>query len=106
VNKFNRKLFLISTLIVFLLVIVIFFAEWFVDDQYRNHLSWKIIQGLTYIIRFPTHTLFWNFLTRKDNLLYYFGSLLINCIFYGIVVERIFSLLRRKANIPRVPTDI
>ena len=47
----------------------------------------KTLEKLFYIFRFPTHTLFFQFMNGTM----FFVGLFINCIFYGLVVERIFS---------------
>ena len=47
----------------------------------------SIIAKLFNIFRFPTHTLFFDYMNRSM----FFIGLLINCIFYGFITERFIS---------------
>lgn len=45
------------------------------------------------VLRFPTHTLFWSLISEGSATLY-FASLICNCMFYGLVIERFYSLFK------------
>ncbi len=52
----------------------------------------RTLEKLFYIFRFPTHTLFFQFMNGSM----FFVGLFLNCLFYGLVVERIFSIDKKK----------
>jgi hypothetical protein len=52
----------------------------------------RILEKLYYIFRFPTHTLFFQFM---DGIMFFVG-LIVNCLFYGFVIERAFALYKDK----------
>ena len=51
----------------------------------------KTFEKLFYIFRFPTHTLFFEFM---DGSMFFVG-LFTNCLFYGLIAERVFSFNRK-----------
>lgn len=52
----------------------------------------KGLEKLFYLFRFPTHTLFFEFMNGPM----FFVGLFINCLFYGLVIERIISVYKKK----------
>lgn len=52
----------------------------------------RSFEKLFYIFRFPTHTLFFQFMNGS---MFFFG-LFLNCLFYGLIVERLFSFNKKK----------
>ena len=52
----------------------------------------KALEKLFYILHFPTHTLFFQFMNGSI----FFVGLFLNCLFYGLVVERLFSFNNKK----------
>jgi len=46
------------------------------------------------VLRFPTHTLFGEIICTStwD---YFFAGLAVNCIFYGMILERLFTFIRK-----------
>jgi len=106
-KKFNKKIFLTAASVAMLLTFISWIAIWQDDTHNRFNSTWRVLRQLAYVVRFPTHTLFWNFLIRHDNIIYYIGGLLINCFFYGFFIERIFSFFnKKKRKFPPVPTGI
>ncbi|WP_316768244.1 hypothetical protein [Pedobacter frigiditerrae] len=89
--------FLITTILVGLLLIPSFLAAFGEDEGTLrpDDTFWNFFALLFHIIRFPTHTLLWPIITSGGPLTF-FGGLFINCMFYGLVVERITSLFRKK----------
>ncbi len=96
-KNFNMTVFFTTTILVGLLIIPSLFFAFALeegtlrpDDAFGNFFA-----RLFYVLRFPTHTLLWSIVT-VSGLLTFFGGLFINCLFYGLVVERITSLFRKK----------
>lgn len=98
-EKFNNRIFGTAVLVTVLLNFVSWAALEAHETQHRFHALLGILGNLWTILRFPTYTLFWSFLISHNNLIYYSGGVLINCICYGIIVERIFSLFHKKQEI-------
>lgn len=71
-------------------------AAWGEDEGNKLNLFWLFFAKLFYILRFPTHVLFWGFLTKHGGS-YFILGLIVNCFFYGLVVERLFSLRKKKS---------
>jgi hypothetical protein len=46
------------------------------------------------ILRFPTHTLLWKLVSEGGTGIYY-GGLLVNCLFYSWLTERLYYLIRK-----------
>jgi hypothetical protein len=101
-RKFNTILFLASTLTIMFLTFISFMAAWGEDEGNKLNLFWLFFVKLFYILRFPTHVLFWEFLTRHGGSFFILG-LIINCFFYGLVVERLFSLRKNKSKFTSAP---
>lgn len=96
-TKFNRSVFLISTVIAVLLLIPGFLAAFGEDEGMLmpDDTFWNFFALLFTVLRFPTHTLLWPIITAGGPLTF-FGGLFINCLFYGLVVERIISFFREE----------
>lgn len=96
-KNFNWTIFLISVLVVGLLVIPSFFAAFAEDEGTLNpdYKIWNFFAKLFYILRFPTHTLLWSALSEGGPLTY-LGGLFVNCMFYGLLIERLATLLKQK----------
>ena len=54
---------------------------------------WMLFARLFYVLRFPTHSILWTYISKGGTAIY-FGGLFINCCFYGILTERLFSILK------------
>ena len=54
----------------------------------------KALEQLFYLFRFPTHTLFFQIMNGSM----FFVGLFLNCLFYGFVIERLFSFNKKKKN--------
>ncbi len=84
-------------MVIGLLVIPSFFAA-FAEDEGTlspDYKFWNFFAGLFYILRFPTHTLLWSVISEAGPLTY-LGGLFTNCIFYGLIIERLASLLPKQ----------
>jgi hypothetical protein len=52
------------------------------------------------IFRFPTHTLFWRYMSGNI----FIAGLFINCIFYAFLIERLISFIKqqKKSGMPNL----
>ena len=96
IKNFNRQTFIITTIIVGLLLIPSFLAAWGEDEgTLGTNIFWVAFAKLFYVLRFPTHTLFWTIFSNGGATIYFVG-LIINCMFYGLLTERLISLFKAK----------
>jgi hypothetical protein len=105
-KKFNLKIFMIVTVV----AVSLCFVSWVGLETYntnnRSHtLLWMVGSTWT-VLRFPIFTIFWKFLYSQNNILLFSIAVFLNCSFYGLIVERIFYLLRKKPKSPSIPTRI
>ena len=92
-KNFNKQTFIISTVLVGLLLIPCFLAAWSDDEGIiGNNIIWGTLSKLFYFLRFPTHTLFWKLFSVNGIL--FFAGLIINCMLYGLIIERVISLFK------------
>jgi hypothetical protein len=77
-----------------LLLVPSFLATWANEEGTLNKNSfWQLFVSLFSILRFPTHTLFWNIIDKKGGVFYFIG-LLLNCCFYSLIIERSIYLIK------------
>lgn len=96
IKKFNITVFLMVTIIVGVLLFPSLFAA-FAEDEgtlRSDDTFLNFFARLFYILRFPTHTLLWPIISLGGPLTF-FAGLFVNCMFYGLVAERITSLFRK-----------
>jgi hypothetical protein len=105
-KKFNLKIFVIATVVTILLTFVSWAGLEANGMQNGSHTLWGTVGSLWTILRFPIFTFFWKFLYEKENILLMSTGVFINCAFYGFIVERIFSLRKKKSKIPPVSSGI
>ena len=60
-------------------------------------LFWRIGEKLFFILRFPTHTILEVFVLKGGWFVFTTG-LLLNCLLYAFISERLYSLFIRKNN--------
>ena len=93
ISKFNFTTFSISTAICCVLTFVTLVAAAARDEGTGGGgIIVMALEKLFYLFRFPTHTLFFEFMNGPM----FFVGLFINCLFYGLVVERIISFDKNK----------
>ena len=93
IPKFNFKTFFITTIICGILTFVTLVAAASKDEGTGgDEIIVKALEKLFYIFRFPTHTLFFQFMNGSM----FFVGLFLNCLFYGLVAERIYSFNKKK----------
>jgi len=60
-----------------------------------NNFFLNSIADTFYIFRFPTHVLFWKYMTGSS----FFLGLFINILFYAVVIETTIIILKKRKNI-------
>ena len=92
IAKFNFKIFLIATIICSILTFVTLIAAAARDEGTGGDgIIVKVLEKLFYIFRFPTHTLFFQFMNGSM----FIVGLFLNCLFYGLLVERVFAFKKK-----------
>jgi len=66
------------------------------EGTLSNNIITLFFAKLFYILRFPTHTLFFSIFSKGTIL--FFGGLVMNCLFYGFITERIIYVYKRIKN--------
>jgi hypothetical protein len=85
-----------ATILFGLLLIPSFLAAWAEDEgTLGTNIIWVTFAKLFYVLRFPTHTLLWTLFSNGGATIYFLG-LIINCLFYGFITERLFSFVKHK----------
>lgn len=88
------KNILILLIVLITLTIVSFCSAYAYDEgNYSDNLLINILAHVFQVLRFPTHILFKNTINKNQSL--YFGGLIINCIFYAVLIEKINKLYRK-----------
>lgn len=95
VKKINKNIFYIAS-IVFIILLIPSFLGAFAEDEgtLGSNLVWIFFAKLFNVLRFPTHTLLWSIISEAGVVIY-FATLLLNCIFYGLAVERIIFYIKK-----------
>lgn len=105
-KKFNLRIFIRATVIFIILIFIGEIALYEYETHQAYGLGWKISAELVSVFRFPTIIFFWKYLTSNNSIFLFVIGTFINCAFFGVIVERIFYLLRKKSKFPPVPTGI
>ncbi len=93
-KNFSEATFVIATTFVGLLLVPSFITAAAEDEGTLGpNIFLRTFAKLFYVLRFPTHSLLWNIFS--DGTAIYFAGLLINCVFYGLIFERIVFLFSR-----------
>ena len=94
-KNINKQIVYISAIMCGVLLIPSFLAAWEEDEgTLGTNIILTTFAKLFYVLRFPTHTLLWP-LIPKGGALMFFGGLLINCLFYGLLTERIIYFIKQ-----------
>ena len=87
---------MIATAIFGMLLIPSYLAAWAEDEgTLGTNIIWVTFAKLFYILRFPTHTLLWTLFSSSGATIY-FAGLIINCLFYGFIMERLISFVKHR----------
>jgi hypothetical protein len=96
-QNINRQILYWTSVLIFILIIPSFFAAWGADEgTLGNNPIWIFFSELFSILRFPTHTLFW-WIIGIGGPFTFFGGLILNSMFYGLLIERLVYFLKRKS---------
>ncbi|HSY60751.1 MAG TPA: hypothetical protein VK796_02695 [Cytophaga sp.] len=91
--KINAVLFILLTLFFWVFIFATLIAAAAEDEgTLGNCPIWMLFARLFYILRFPTHTLLWEFINGVT----FLPALMLNGLFYAFITERIISFLRNK----------
>ena len=91
----NKQTVYIATVIFGLLLIPSFLAAWSEDEgTLGTNIIWVTFTKLFYVLRFPTHTLLWTLITKSGGAIFLAG-LILNCLFYGLITERLIYFIKR-----------
>ncbi len=86
----NKGYFLIFTTLVGILTFFSFIAAWAKDEgTIGDSVIWNLFADLFNVFRFPMHNLFWDWM---NGCLFFIG-LILNAMFYGLIIERILHLV-------------
>jgi hypothetical protein len=94
--RFNKKLLIVLVILLFGLLYFSFIAAFLEDEGTLPPDDWIWIVGakLFYILRFPTHTLF--FEVFVSHYLLFIGGLFLNVIGWAFLCERVITLTSYK----------
>ncbi len=93
-KHFNINLFLFSTFGLGVLTVIPFISIYSADGP--AEISSTILSYLHAILEFPTYTLFWILIVGTRNIAFYLLAYAVNCMFYGMIIERVFTLYSNK----------
>ncbi len=93
-KNFNLERFIIYSVGIWLLLIPSFAAIIAKEEgTLGTNIIWIAFEKLFYILRFPLHTIIQAFGFIIDAKIYFLG-VLINCLFYSLLIERLISFLK------------
>jgi hypothetical protein len=93
-KNFNVAIFLLSSIIISFLLVPSFVAAAAQDEgTIGTSIVWLAFAKLFSFLRFPTHTIFWSVFSNGSGI--FFLGLLLNCFFYGFIIERLFYFKRK-----------
>jgi len=96
-KNFSKRNFLISTALILTLLIISFLSAYVEDEGNLSKGSvWVIFARIFNVLKFPTHTLFEGLFGH--NLILILVGFLINCLFYGFLLERITYFIKKINN--------
>ncbi len=97
-KKFNLRIFIIAAIGTLILIASLWTLMWAYEEKHMAIVNgvWKLIITTSVILRFPIYTLFWKFLISNNIRLFFILGRLFDCVFWGILFERIFSLFHKK----------
>jgi len=105
-KKFNLRIFRVATALTILLTFVSWVGLESNGTENGSYTFWWAVGSIWTVLRFPIFTLYWHFLFNQNNLILFSMAVFLNCAFYGFIVERFYSLRRKKSKFPSVPTRI
>ena len=93
-RKISLWTFVFSTLAVGIVMALSFLASWAYDDgNLKSDSTWMFLVRLFHLLRFPSHNILSTLIYHPAIWLL---GLVINCLLYGLLIERLISLFRKK----------
>src|SRR5579862_448613 len=90
-KNFKLKRFVLVLLSIAFLTFISFLFTFSADEGYPNNFFlFKLLEYSFFIFRFPTHVFFWNYMDGD----WYLYGLLINVIFYSLLIELTIMLIK------------
>ena len=105
-KKFNLRVFMIATTAIIVLNFASLSGLEAYNTQNKSYHFLYTMGSLWKVLRFPVFTFFWKFIYGDFNIFLFSTAVFINCAFYAIITERIFSLFRKRAKFPHAPTGV
>ena len=94
-RRINWKIVFFASIFFAVLTIDSFLGSWSYDEGHHGRTE-TIQNDIFSVMRFPVHTLFWNFISKDSaSAIAYPLGLLVNVIFYALLYERIFYVLTK-----------
>ena len=94
-KNINKQVVYVATVLFGLLLIPSFLAAYGEDEGTLGvNIIWVTFAKLFDVLRFPTHTLLWPLITKGGAAIFN-GGLIINCLFYGLLTERLIYFVKR-----------
>jgi len=93
IRNFNPVRFFIILLLIGILTVLSFFSEFGKNEgTLGNNIILNFLAGSFYVFRFPMHVLFWKYMHGS----FFIVGLLINVLFYAVLIETLVSILKKK----------
>lgn len=89
-KAFNLRIIALATFTIGIMTTIPFISIYSADGPVK--IASPFLSCLHSILEFPTYILFWKFILESRDLAVYLLAYGVNCIFYGIITERIFTL--------------
>jgi hypothetical protein len=88
-QSLNIAILTISLFAISILAVISLFGSWAYDE---GTIDSNILASVFQVVRFPTHTLFWEFFNQTTRTFY--AGLILNILFYSLVIERMIVLIK------------
>jgi hypothetical protein len=106
-KNFNFRIFIISSLVIGLLVVISLMIEWDVEENGRTGLFEIIVGKSNWIFTFPICILFWMLDGKMFSAIFILVGLIFNTSLLSILIERFFYFRKKKkSKIPPVPNEL
>jgi hypothetical protein len=92
VSKINLKIWILFFIIFIIFTAISFWAAFAVEEGTMVNLLTLFFNKLYYILRFPSHTLFFKYMRGN---MFYLG-LIFNNLLYAFIFERLYTFIKSK----------
>jgi hypothetical protein len=105
-KRFNLRIFKVAMVVTILLTFMSWVGLESNVKERQFHAFWSAVGSMWTILKFPIFTLYWHFLGDHNNLVLFSIAVFLNCVFYGLVFERLYSLRGKKSGFPHAPKHV